>query len=97
MRRLFALSCVVFLAGCSAGDTKIDQKEAEKLARKIADSGRVRVQTVSCPSGVKAKKGESFDCALVYADGTKGTITIQQLDDEGRIRTAGSDIHIVEK
>jgi hypothetical protein len=84
-------------AGCSTGVIKIDQKKTEGLARKIAGSGTVALKTVSCPSGLKAKKGADFDCNLVYADGTKGTITIHQLDDKGRLRTAGTDIHIAAK
>jgi hypothetical protein len=84
-------------AGCSAGSIKIDRKKTEDLARKIAGSGSVPLKTVSCPNGVKATKGADFNCNLVYADGTKGTITIHQLDDKGRIRTAGTDIHIAAK
>jgi hypothetical protein len=98
MRRLFALSLalpLVLLGAC--GDRTIDNKKAEDLARRIADTGRVRLKTVSCPTGVKAKKGATFDCKLVYAEGTRGTITIHQTDDKGSIRTAGTDIHLVEK
>ena len=85
-----ALACLI--AGC--GEVKIDSGKAEDLARKVAGSGTVKLTSVSCPEDLKAKKGDDFDCDLVYADGTKGTITIHQQDDEGAIRTAGSDIHI---
>ena len=95
MRRVLALVVVVLLAGC--GDRTIDHEKAEELARKIADSGRVRLKSVSCPTGVKAKKGDTFDCDLVYAEGTRGTITIHQTDDKGSIRTAGRDIRLVGK
>ena len=98
MRRVFAVSLalpLVLAAGCGSADT-IDHKKAEELARKVADSGRVRLKSVSCPSGQKLKKGATFDCDLVYAEGTKGTITIHQTDDKGGIRTAGTDIHIGE-
>jgi hypothetical protein len=101
MRRLVSLALVLALpaalAGCSTGEIKIDQKKAEGLARKIAGSGQVPLKTVSCPANLKAKKGADFDCNLVYADGTKATITLHQLDDKGRIRTAGTDIHITGK
>jgi uncharacterized protein DUF4333 len=93
-----ALATALAATGCNAslstGDIKIDQKKTEGLARQIAGSGTVPVKSVSCPKGLKAKKGADFDCDLVYADGTKGTITIHQLDDKGRIRTSASDIHI---
>jgi hypothetical protein len=89
------LALAATVAGCSTGEIKIDQKKAEDLAKKIADSGRVRVKSVSCPGDLKAKKGADFECDIVYADGQKATITMHQLDDKGRIRTAGTDIHLV--
>ncbi len=87
-----AVALTALIAGC--GGTVIDQKGAEDLARKVANSGRIKLTSVSCPSGIKAKKGADFDCKLEYADGAKGTITIHQLDDKGHVRTAGADIHI---
>jgi len=91
-----ALAAALVASGCNAsfstGEIKIDQKKAEDLARQI---GAVRgpVTSVSCPSGLKAKRGADFDCNLAYADGTKATITIHQVDDKGRIRTSASDVH----
>ena len=87
-----ATALVVAIAGC--GEVKIDSGKAEDLAEKVAGSGTVKLTSVSCPDDIKAKKGDDFDCDLVYADGTKGTITIHQENDEGSIRTAGTDIHI---
>jgi hypothetical protein len=87
-----AVALAAMIAGC--GETTIDQKGAENLARKVANSGQVKLKSVSCPSGLKAKKGANFDCDLVYADGAKGTITLHQLDDKGHVRTTGADIHI---
>ena len=96
MRSAVIACLVVGLAGCSvsAGGTTIDQKKAEGIARKVADSGTIRLKSVSCPSGIDAKKGADFDCDLVYEDGTKGTITIHQTDDKGGVRTGGTDVHI---
>ena len=96
MRKAFTAVAVtgslVALTGC--GETKIDKGKAEGLARKVAGSGTVTLKTVSCPSGLAAKKGATFDCNLVYADGAKGTITIHQTDDSGNVRTGGTDIHV---
>jgi hypothetical protein len=95
--RSAVIACLaIALAGCSAsaGGTTIDKKKAEDVARKVADSGTIRLKSVSCPSGLDAKKGADFDCDLVYEDGTKGTITIHQTDDSGGIRTSGTDVHI---
>ena len=94
MRKLVTLSLTTALAasGCSAGTHEIDHKKAEGLARQI---GAVKgtVKSASCPSGEKLKKGASFDCKLVYASGRTATITIHQLDGNGRIETSGRDLH----
>jgi hypothetical protein len=87
-----AVALVALIAGC--GETKIDQKGAEDLAKKVANSGTVKLKTVACPSDLKAKKGADFDCDLIYEDGTKATITLHQLDDKGHVRTTGGDIHL---
>jgi NAD(P)H-hydrate repair Nnr-like enzyme with NAD(P)H-hydrate epimerase domain len=96
IRRLLTIPLAVALAAVIAGcgQTTIDQKGAETLARKIANSGQVKLKSVSCPSGLKAKKGADFDCKLEWADGAKGTITLHQLDDKGHVRTSGADIHV---
>src|SRR3954463_12448855 len=83
---------VVAIAGC--GEVKIDSGKAEDLAKKVANSGRVKLTSVSCPDDIKAKKGADFDCDLVYADGAKGTITIHQTNDGGGVQTAGTDVHV---
>jgi hypothetical protein len=87
-----AVALVALVAGC--GETTIDQKGAEDLAKKVANSGTVKLKTVACPSDLKAKKGADFDCDLIYEDGTEATITLHQLDDEGHVRTTGGDIHV---
>ena len=96
MRSVVIACLVVGLAGCSAstGGITIDHEKAEGVARKVADSGTIRLKSVSCPSGIDAKKGADFDCDLVYEDGTKGTITIHQTDDKGSVRTSGTDVHV---
>jgi hypothetical protein len=87
-----ALAAALLGGGCGSGQLVIDHKKAEGLARQI---GAVKgsVKSASCPSDIKLKRGDDFDCDLVYADGTKRTITIHQLDDKGRIRTSAPDVH----
>jgi hypothetical protein len=86
-----AVATVLAASGCGTGRLEIDHKKAEDLARQIgAVNGTVK--SASCPSGVKAKKGQDFDCRLTYADGVRRTITVHQLDDKGRIRTSASDL-----
>jgi hypothetical protein len=88
----FALATVLLTSGCGSGRLEIDHEKAEGLARQI---GAVKgaVKSASCPSGIRAKKGDDFDCKLTYTDGVRRTITIHQLDDKGRIRTSAADVH----
>jgi hypothetical protein len=85
-----AVALVALVAGC--GETTIDQKGAEDLAKKVVTSTGVKLKSVSCPSDVKAKKGADFDCDLVDTDGAKGTITLHQTDDKGHVLTSAADI-----
>jgi hypothetical protein len=96
MIRPITLPIVVLLAALVAGcgETQIDSGKAEDLARKVAGTGTVKLESVSCPDGIKAKKGEDFKCDLKYADGATGTITIHQEDDNGSVRTNAQDIHV---
>jgi hypothetical protein len=96
VRRLLTVPIAVALAALAAGcgDTTIDHEKAEDLARKIGNSGTVKLESVSCPEDVKAEKGKDFDCDLVYSDGTKATITLHQTSDDGDVRTAGTDIEV---
>ena len=93
MRSLVTLAVATALAasGCGTGKLEIDHKKAEDLARGIG-ARKGTVKSVSCPSRVKAKRGQDFDCRLTYADGVQRTITIHQLDDKGRIRTSATDL-----
>ena len=94
VRHVFTAALAIALAatGCGTGRLQIDHKKAEALARKIA-STKAPVKSVSCPSGLKTKRGEDFDCDVHYANGATGTIRIHQLDDKGRIWTARSDVN----
>jgi Domain of unknown function (DUF4333) len=94
VRKLVTLSVTtaVAVSGCSTATHEIDHKKAEGLAQQI---GTVKgtVKSASCPSGVKLKKGATFDCKLVYTSGRSATISIHQVDDKGRIETSGTDLH----
>ena len=87
-----AVATTVLAGGCGTGQLEIDHKKTEDLAKQIGAT-KGPVKSASCPSGIKTKKGDDFDCTLVYTDGVRRTITIHQLDDKGRIRTSAADVH----
>jgi VCBS repeat-containing protein len=98
-RGLVAAAAVVpafAIAGCA---TTIDNGKAEQLIRSsINSSGRAKVKSVSCPSGVTAKAGGSFTCQLsvTAADGSthNGTVTIHMTDSKGHVEANSSDFHL---
>jgi hypothetical protein len=98
VRRLAIGALLIGLSGCSFGAGTIDHKKAEDLARKVAGAGgKAPLKSVSCPGGIKLKKGSTFDCSVVYANGAKATITLHQLDDNGRVETGVGDIRLQRK
>jgi hypothetical protein len=70
------------LGGC--GETTIDPGKAEGLIRDSA-ARKEAIESVDCPSDIEAQEGDVFDCKLVARDGSEEKITIQQVDDSGRI------------
>jgi hypothetical protein len=87
-----AITAVLAVSLAACGETKIDSGKAEGLVKKVAESAGASVKEVTCPDDIKAKKGADFDCDFTLEDGTKGTITIHQKDDEGNIETSGADV-----
>jgi hypothetical protein len=87
------LAAVVVLAGVSAcGSTTIDNKKA---ADAIVSNGLVKnAKTVTCPSGVTAKAGGTFECTATGADGSKATVTMHVQDSSGRVTANTSDVHV---
>lgn len=84
------------VAGCT---TTIDNGKAEQLIRNSVNStGRAKVKSVSCPSGVTAKAGGTFTCQLsvTAADGSthSGTVSLHMTDSKGHVVASSSDFHI---
>jgi len=92
LKTLVPLVAVTALAGC--GTETINQKDAEDIARQVAGSGSVKLESLTCPSDVEPKKGKDFDCEVAYEDGATGTITMHQKDDKGTLQANPSDIKV---
>lgn len=79
--RLLALPAVSALAlvatGC--GTKTIKQSSENDLATKaaVAVSHGTPPKSVSCPSGVEAKAGKTFECTATLASGTKAIFSIR--------------------
>jgi hypothetical protein len=95
MRASLALIAIaaVLIGGC--GSNEIDTKRAEDLiAENVREEIGAEVKSVSCPTGVKAKKGDTFECTVTGSDGTTGKATVTQEDDEGNVKTSAPFVHV---
>ena len=80
-----ALALAAFLAaGC--GETVIDDVKTEAaIEENLTKSEAQKVSSVDCPSGVEVKAGNTFDCAVVLADGKKETVTLKILNSDADV------------
>lgn len=69
--------------------TKIDATKAENLVRSHINGA----QSVTCPSGIEAKSGRTFDCTVTLTDGSTETVTLHINDDSGNAQFSQSDVH----
>lgn len=90
-------ACVVLalvLAGCAK---QIDNSKAEKfISTSIAKQVGADVKAVSCPTGLTAKKGDTFQCTVTGADGTTGKTTVTEKDDQGNVSVSAPFIHVTQ-
>ena len=78
------------LAGCGGG--KVSASKVESTLRLeippfttvVGGKPNHRITSVSCPSGVKRKKGKTFACDVALSDGLRGKATVTQLDSNGQ-------------
>jgi hypothetical protein len=80
---------IIALIGSSSKE--IDHSKAEGLIRSKLQGPAP--QSISCPSGVKVKSGNTFDCTVTYPAGQKATVTVHMLDDNGKIGISPGDFH----
>jgi len=79
------------VAGCGAGGPTIDHTKAEKFVSEQLVGQRPA--SIDCPKGVRAKKGKSFGCTIIFRDGTSATVTVHVVSDSGRVSVAPTDFH----
>ncbi len=81
-----AAVAVLGITGCQK---TLDTSKAEKTIKKeLAAATKTDIKSVSCPSDVKAKKGNVFKCTAEAASGQKITIKVTQKDNDGNVEYA---------
>ncbi len=75
------------LAGC--GTKKLDTGDVESaISDGLTERVGVRPKSVDCPSDITAEKGGKFNCTLTAPHGTRFTVNVTQLDNDGHFRYA---------
>lgn len=77
MIKRLGLGLLVLLGLCAAGcgGKVVVAGKIEDYIRAHARNG-LQLKTLSCPSGVEAKVGNTLNCKIATADGIRGTLTV---------------------
>jgi hypothetical protein len=60
------------LAACGGGSTKtVDPASVEQAIRADITRQGGALQSITCPAGVKAAQGATFDCTIALPDGSR--------------------------
>ena len=93
LRAIAALALIgvlgTLLAGCGGG-TDVDYQKASETVRASLESKRegfgIRVENVDCPKNVKVEPGTTFECEVLYPDGSVAYALM-------KIRTGKADLN----
>jgi uncharacterized lipoprotein len=86
-RLVSVLSAVALLGLTGCGTKKLNTGKLEgKIKDGIEQQSGVKVKSLSCPSDVKAKKGDTFNCKATTTGGQTATVKVTQKDDKGNVR-----------
>jgi hypothetical protein len=83
------------VAGC--GTTTLDAAKAEeKITEAVTSQVGAKLKTVTCPEDREAKKGDTFPCAVLGQDGSRGDAIVTQKDEEGNVGIRAPFLHVRE-
>jgi hypothetical protein len=86
--KLARVASLAFLAVATSACTKtLDTKGLEPtLAGQFDEQFGTTGTTVSCPTGIKAETGGTFDCTATLSDGSTVTLHITQKNADGEVQ-----------
>jgi Domain of unknown function (DUF4333) len=75
---------VLLTAGC--GKSTLDTSRLEsQIKNTLSERTGFPIESVSCPSEVKARKGDSFRCTVTTRRNEKVAVNVHQDDDHGGV------------
>lgn len=90
------VSCLVGLPACELLETKIDPDLAGGLVESLLTSEGLKVGSVDCPKGIKAKADTTFECTA-KVDETEVHFDMKVIDDKGTVVATPRDHTLVVK
>lgn len=93
MRSRLAVAALLLAIATAACSKTLDTKGLEPtLARQLEAAYDLTGVTVSCPTGIKAKAGSTFECTAALPQGGTLTLRVTQDDANGKVtwRTVGA-------
>jgi hypothetical protein len=77
----------VGLTGCSK---TVSSRDVEKKVGKTLSAQVGQKVNAKCPGKLDAKKGKTYDCTVIAADGSRAKIRLTMLDDSGKFSFQGA-------
>jgi Domain of unknown function (DUF4333) len=93
LRPLLVVSVLVAGLAMTGCTKKIDTSKAERSIKAGLESkarNGVTIASVTCPSDVKAQKGNNFACTVTASNGKTAKVTVVQTDDNGNVTYSGN-------
>jgi hypothetical protein len=79
-----ALSAALLATAC--GKSQLDTSKLEdQIQTELAKRSGIEIQTVDCPDGVEARKGDKFTCSATTARNERVVIEVTQDDSKGAV------------
>ncbi|MDW5594526.1 DUF4333 domain-containing protein [Conexibacter stalactiti] len=91
-------SAALAVAGCGAsvtvGGITIDHEKAQKMVvDNLSGNGeQISARAAVCPEDVDAEKGATFDCAVTWENGGRGSATVHIDSDDGDVSFTTADV-----
>ena len=87
-RTLASLSvpCLLLVVTAGCGQSTLDTSRLEsQIKQTLSERTGFPIKSVSCPSDVKAKKGDRFRCTVTTGRNEEVAVNVHQDDDQGGV------------
>jgi serine/threonine-protein kinase len=84
LKAFVMIGCMGLLTACNS--TLNSDKLQTEIEEQFTKKTKLEVKDITCPSNIKIKKGDTFDCEIETEDGKTIKVDVTQKDDKGNIK-----------